>query len=362
MAKHPQSLLATVLFCMISMLSAAQQTPVALIALIKKSCESEVKKDYTPALSYADEAIKDFPTSIYAIDQRADVLYEMGNERDALAEFKRAASLCNECSTPYLALARIKDKHGLHKEAYSDVGDLINKTSSKVMAAYLYYERGEMKMHQAVYDEAYIDYCKAYDLKPESMFYLSRMILHEIHLPNDSTLVKKHLAKFKIDKNDDKASFLYINRGFIYSLMKRYKEALDDYDLAYTLNPKAISSLISGAIMKLYLNRPDEAKKDMEQALLLFPNSAGVWNNSGFIKLYQNKYDEAMIDLEKSLQIDSTANPDAYNNRGYIYYKKGGTENYKKALEDYDKSIAVGSKIYNPHWKYRDSVVAALGK
>ncbi len=191
MAKHLQLLVATILFSMVSMLATAQQTSPAMIALIKKSCENAVKKNYILALSYADEALKDFPTSIYAIDQRADVLYQMGKEVEAIAEFKRAASLCNECSTPYLILAHAKDRHGLHEEAYRDIGNLINKTPSDEMAAYLYYERGELKMHQANYDEAYIDYCKAHDLKPEYMFYLGRMILHEIHIPNDSALVKK---------------------------------------------------------------------------------------------------------------------------------------------------------------------------
>ena len=361
-----QLLVTTLISLFVSFLAKAQTSQIipssGFNSILEKSRESLRQKNFAMAMHYADSAISINPNSQSAIMQRGAVFFEIGAADKALVEYKKANELCGNCNMPFISLAWLDYAHGFIKEAYKLIDEVLKNNPSNPVRANLYFTRGEMKMHQADYDNAYIDYCKAYDLVPTSLVFLDRMILHEIHVPKDSLLVKEHLRLFNIDDGASNASMLYASKGFIYSLMKKYQDALDNYEEAFRLNPKSTDALVHRGLMKLYLNRPTEATEDMEQALVLFPNSAVVWNNRGFIKLYQNKYEEAIKDLEKSLQIDSTVNPEAYNNRGYIYYKKGGKDNLKKALEDYDRAIAVGSKIYNPYWKYRDSVVSELNK
>ena len=169
---------------------------------------------------------------------------------------------------------------------------------------------------------------------------------------------------------------LYYNAGFILLLQGSYKEALNVFDNAISLQPTFYRSYLwKGAALDglkryeeaiiSYTKAMEEAKKDNQkqdsflyfqralayknqgkypeaiadytQAIKINPNDALAYNNRGLAYQNQEKYPEAIADYTQAIKL----NPNlalAYNNRGIAYSNQGKLDD---AIADYNQAIKI---------------------
>jgi Flp pilus assembly protein TadD len=136
--------------------------------------------------------------------------------------------------------------------------------------------------------------------------------------------------------------------------------AISDFNHAIALQPKYAAAYAGRGNSRLLNKQYDEAVNDYNEAVNLEPENAGFRQSLGFIQIRANNYERAIAQLDKAV----TLNPhsaNAYNNRGYAYFKLGIVENnYRQAIADYDKGQAIGGSGYSPLFDYKEAAEAAL--
>ena len=117
----------------------------------------------------------------------------------------------------------------------------------------------------------------------------------------------------------------------------------------------------------LAMGAGDSNDLNMQQLLAKLKNNgwtdnANPYNHSGYAKINVDDYADAIIDLDLEIALN-TKYADAYNNRGYAYFKLGKTQqNYRKAIADYDMAIQPGVSDFKPVFNNRDEAVALIAK
>lgn len=129
------------------------------------------------------------------------LLYDQGKDKDAIKKYKTAINLNPKFIYPYNNLGRA-----------------------------LFY--------QEEYDSALENYQIAIDLDPEFVDPYCSWGWYLLTVENDTEgALKKYQMAIKQDKND---SFVYNGRGVYYMYMKKYDEAISDFERAIDLNPKNV--------------------------------------------------------------------------------------------------------------------------
>lgn len=129
-------------------------------------------------------------------------------------------------------------------------------------------------------------------------------------------------------------------RGYTYSKLQRYDNALADFDQSIKLDPEFCVAYINRAEVFANLKRFDEALNDLNRAIGLDPELGLAYTSRGGCYIYLKRYDEALIDLNHAIKIDPSLSL-AYANRGSIYFT---LNRYKEALLDLNHAIELDSE------------------
>jgi tetratricopeptide (TPR) repeat protein len=89
------------------------------------------------------------------------------------------------------------------------------------------------------------------------------------------------------------------------------------------------------------LGEYDKALSDYNKAIELLPRYAKAYNNRGYIYRKKGEYDHAIADYSKAIEIDPKY-ASAYYHGDYAYYYKG---DYKRAWEDVRKAQRLGYPV-----------------
>lgn len=128
---------------------------------------------------------------------------------------------------------------------------------------------------------------------------------------------------------------LYNNRGYGYYLLRKYKQALSDYNNSIRLNPNFYLPYFNRANLYNDLEENDKALNNYNKTIQLAQQHAPAYNSRG--RFYQKiqRYQQALQDYNKAIAIDSS-NSYYYYHRATLYYK---LKNMQQALLDYTQSI-----------------------
>ncbi|MCS3901502.1 tetratricopeptide repeat protein [Methanococcus voltae] len=160
-------------------------------------------------------------------------------------------------------------------------------------------------------------------------FYTNRGIVYS-ELKQYDNAINDFTTAIMLKNNDPK---LYFNRGTLYKILKKYSEALKDYDMALSLNSKYTDVYLNRGIIYSELKKYDKAIDDFTTAISIRKDSKS-YSNRGLIYTKLKMYNNAMEDFNNALNIDYT-NTDAYENRGCLY---GELKKYNNAMEDFQKA------------------------
>ena len=166
----------------------------------------------------------------------------------------------------------------------------------------------------------------------------------------------------------------YNNRAMARSVNKQYKQAIDDYTKALTIEPKNIATLIARGDAHRKNGQNDKALADFNQTIEINPKFANGYYNRGALYLLMKDADKAESDIDKALELSPDfvlahhvkgsilvargqggdaiprfdtvikARPqmfEAFALRGIAYFQ---TENFQKALQDLNVATEHGYK------------------
>jgi tetratricopeptide (TPR) repeat protein len=133
-----------------------------------------------------------------------------------------------------------------------------------------------------------------------------------------------------------KPSYLaYVNRGNVRDELKRYPEAIADYERAIKINPQYAVAYNNRGLVRYALKHYPEAIADYERAIKINPQYAGAYGNRGNVRDALKHYPEALADYNQVIKINPL-DALAYNNRGLVRY---ALKQYPEALADYNRAI-----------------------
>jgi tetratricopeptide (TPR) repeat protein len=170
------------------------------------------------------------------------------------------------------------------------------------------------------------------------------------HSESPETLVERHTARLKRDRNDADA---YHHRAHALANLRRYSEAFDDMTQAIGLQPRdAHFRALRGGI-QLDLHRLDTGIADLEAAVALQPDSssAAEWlaeacNNRAWELAHapepNRDLDRALTLSRRALAVDPVGGTMHLNTLGVVQYRAG---QYDEAIATLERSLASGTGL-----------------
>ncbi|MFB2919723.1 tetratricopeptide repeat protein [Aerosakkonema funiforme] len=104
-------------------------------------------------------------------------------------------------------------------------------------------------------------------------------------------------------------AWAYAHRGETYYLIEQYKEALADFQRAIELNPHYMWAISHRGATYHRLNRYEEALKDLSVAIAMKPDYAWAICYRGQIYCLMNRYEEALADCDRAISLDKNIIP-----------------------------------------------------
>lgn len=142
-------------------------------------------------------------------------------------------------------------------------------------------------------------------------------------------------------------AYPYNGRGVIFWQQKQSNRAVEEFDKAIKIDKKYVDPLVNKAQVLADKKDFTGSMKLFDRALKLQPKNAVTYYNRATVQDLQHKSDAAIADYTQAIKFDSRYT-NAYNNRGAIYLEK---EKYDKSIADFDSAIrlepANGSLYHN---------------
>jgi len=151
--------------------------------------------------------------------------------------------------------------------------------------------------------------------------------------------------------------YAFTARGNTKAKLKDYKDAIEDYNKAISLDPKYAEVYSDRGRAYNNLKNFDAALLDYSKAIELSPKFSEAFNGRGAVLASRGRLDEALSDLNFAIKINPKFT-DAYNNRGSAKVDKGDV---KGAIEDYSRAISLNPG-YEEAYTNRGAALTLIGK
>ncbi len=165
-----------------------------------------------------------------------------------------------------------------------------------------------------------------------------------------------HLLETKIESSY--CSQLFLEVGNLFDELKKYEEAIIDFDKAIELNPNNAGAWALRGKAKVNLQKYEEVIVDFDKAIELNPSIiAEAWALRGGAKINLQRYEEAIADFDKAIEL----NPNlalVWMLRGVA---KGNLQRYEEAIADYVKAIELNSNFAGA-WSLLGTALTRLGQ
>ncbi len=152
-----------------------------------------------------------------------------------------------------------------------------------------------------------------------------------------------------LQKKTPDSAYVYFGLGLVKTKMRKYDEAIGDFDLALLLDSANAEILVNRGTVYYYKEQFDLAQADLNLAMTINPKEANAYNALALLRADQEDYQQALKLVEQALDIEALQ-PYFLNNRGYIRMKLDDP----KAVKDINKSIVLDPKN---GWAYRNKAL-----
>jgi tetratricopeptide (TPR) repeat protein len=155
---------------------------------------------------------------------------------------------------------------------------------------------------------------------------------------------------------DEKDAFAYAQRGWARKERGEVVLALEDYDEALRLRPKAKLWYFNRAFIWKAKRDYGKALADFSEVIRLDPKFAPSYFGRGTVWEARRDYDKALADYAEAIRLDPK-DPYAFTGRGVVWQAKN---DYEKALADFGEAIRLDPKFVIA-FNYRGDLWSARG-
>ncbi|RHZ64066.1 hypothetical protein Glove_326g36 [Diversispora epigaea] len=299
--------------------------------------------EYTQALKYLNELVRDYPDSYNVKCDRSEVHFHLGNQEKAAYDATSALKKNPEKSRAYYIRGFVFEKVERFNDALKDLNNGLARSPNDPYAfkalkicARLYYKSGDL--------DATIDKLnEALKLEPYDTWILQTR--GEIYF--DQRKYRKSLVDLKkLLEIESKNQTALILKGIIFKKSERYNEALTDFNKALIADPMNSKLLINRVKVLLILGKYNEAQLDIEKLIKneegtkLLKNEGSNLNKAKILKLRGimfkglGRFKEAREDFTKALEIKEKASTYRYRSQIHVVLK-----NLDAALNDLNAAL-----------------------
>ena len=225
---------------------------------------SAYRSDFEKALHYISQSIALDPKNSNAINNKGNILKELGRFDEAKLSYKKAIDLDPR-----------------NHEAFNNLGNLQQELGH--------------------YSEAILNYEKAIGLAPNYAEAYSNKgnALEKLGDYNQSLGMYEKAINLRSDYCD-----AWLNRGLVLNKLKRFHDALDSYDQAIKINPSShLAWTGKGAILSAN-GFFRESIKYFDKAISLNAEFAEAWASKGSALAQLKEYEEALLSFERAFSIN----------------------------------------------------------
>lgn len=308
---------------------------------MEKAYKSFRSKNYKEAVDYTTKAIELDPKYAKAFVTRGNTYYMLKDYDKAIKDVKKAIEMEPENRGGRCVLALVY-ANGLnnYQKAIEEISYAINLYATDDQHAGDYSFRGDLNKEIRKFKEALDDYNKAIELDPTyEDAYRDRADLN-VRIFKEAELALKDMNT--VVKLNPKSPKAYAGRAYVFKKLERFKDALEDYSKAISLNPQKEEKekyYLERGDVYLELNDYKKAFDDYNRVIKKNPKYADAYYYRGYAFHQRSQYDKAIADLNKAISLNSLES-NYFNARGDCYHLKGATfidKNQRKAAEKYFK-------------------------
>jgi tetratricopeptide (TPR) repeat protein len=310
------------------------------------------------------EAIDNYNKAVEINSEIAEIYYDLGSayfksrEYDkALADFDRAIKLNTAYANAFCQRSLVKKALGDNEGARKDW----------VRAPFLFLQEGINRYAAGRYEEAIDSYNKAAEINPRvADVYYNRGLAYFMLRKSDGALrdfneairlepvyadafyqrssVKKAQGNHDGAREDrEKAFSLFLQEGKNRYAVGCYEEAIDNYNKAVEINPRADIYYNRGlAYCRSRKSKCYEALADFDKAIELNSGYTDAFYQRGETYRFLRNYDKAMVDFDKVISLSPT-HADAFNSRGLV---KEALKQQQQADQDYKEALRLKPEFY----------------
>ncbi len=288
-------------------------------SLAEKGVQLIKRNEYSKAILYLTQAIKENPNNAEAYACRADAQNGLHNPEKALEDANKAIYLDAKLAHAYVARGHAYS--GLRKLSPSH--KMIEDSTKAI--------------------ELSPKYARAYSLRG---FAFGQLGQYQKGLEDSNRAIEL----------DPKSASAYVTRGRSYDNLGQYQKAVEDHTKAIELDPKLHTAYCNRGAVYISLNQPKKTIEDLTTAIELDPRCEFAYSNRAWAYGNLGQHQEEIEDYSKAIEL-RPLQPWAYHKRGSAY---NGIGQYQKALTDFTKSIEL-DPVYAQSYAKRCSLQAKLG-
>ncbi len=163
-----------------------------------------------------------------------------------------------------------------------------------------YYNRGQVFMHDGLFQEAIEDYSMAITLNPyyEEAYYNRGLASEKSGQPDQA--INDYEKTISLNPSNYQA---FNNRGVLYGTEGSYDRAIEFFTRALSINPDYPESYFNRGITYSLIGRRDQALADLDRAIELNQQYAPAYLNRGKLFLAMNRKSAAIYDFRRACEL-----------------------------------------------------------
>jgi tetratricopeptide (TPR) repeat protein len=289
------------------------------------------------AIEDHSEAIRINPNDALFYYNRGRSFQELSKHRQAIENFDEGIRINPNDAKLYYSRGFSFQKLSKHQQAIEDFKHAIRLNPGYALA---YNARGVSFHSQGKYEIAIKDFKQALRIDPKDVTF-SKNLKNTESMMNlkGKSFWQKFTKRGKAGKNMEEKTKSILHHNSATKLQKegKYKEAINEFNKALSIDPKFAMAYASRGVTFHYLGEYTTAIKDYSQAIRINPSDATFYNNRGASYQKLEKHQQAIEDFDQAIRIDPKHAP-AYNGRGVSFMK---LKEYQRAIEDFDQAIRI---------------------
>lgn len=176
------------------------------------------------------------------------------------------------------------------------------------------------------------------------------------------SLKSKDSPPFAIAQLRSDDAITWYRRGLGLFGERQYRDALNAFDRAISLNPNFSDAWLRRGFILWILDRHDEAFQSYDRAAKIRPNSSFIWFNRGTILNDSRRFQEAIDSYNRALEVNEDwrgmSPAEVWFSLGQSF---GYLVQFEKAFQAYDRATQI-QPYHSGAWYGRGKALVALGR